>query len=121
MCQTSSQKYVHWFKVSHKLKKILFLTQLYIPPENTSVDLLEAFLSEVEQFDTDYKYVKLVGNVNARTATLDDIVEIDETLFDFLDTEVDLMLDNRVYAQLDSMNMSHRRCSQDKVSTRFGR
>ena len=31
------------------------------------------------------------------------------------------MLDNRVYEQLDSLNMSHKRCSQDKVSNRLGR
>jgi len=94
---------------SHKLRKILFLAQ-FISHRKTikyfSVDLLEPFYSKVEQFDTDYKYVIVVGDFNVRTATLSDIVELDETLFDFLDTEVDSMLDDGVYDQLDALNMS---------------
>ena len=31
------------------------------------------------------------------------------------------MLNDRVYEQLYSLNMSHKRCSQDKVSNRLGR
>ena len=66
-------EYVQWFKVSRGLTQTeedLIIGTIYIPPKNTkyfSVDILEAFYSEVEQLDTDYKYVILVGDFNART------------------------------------------------------
>ena len=85
-------EYVQWFKVSHSFTQTeedLILGTIYIPSENTkyfSADLLEAFYAEAEQFVSDYKYVILFGDFNARTATLSDIAELDETLFDFLDS-----------------------------------
>jgi hypothetical protein len=78
----TDSKYVVWFKCSEQLFKTdqpVFIGVVYIPPEYTKYSSEDAF-SELQQeylsFSNKSKYICLLGDFNARTATATDFVDL---------------------------------------------
>ena len=78
----TDSKYVVWFKCSEQLFKTdqpVFIGVVYIPPEYTKYSSEDAF-SEMQQeylsFSNRSKYICLLGDFNARTATATDFVDL---------------------------------------------
>ena len=88
----SESEYVMWFSLSGPLigtdEDVIF-GLVYIPPENTKFmpkTKLDMFYAELEEFNNKNKQVILMGDFNARTATLQDIIVVESNRFDCVDT-----------------------------------
>ena len=94
------------------------------PPENTKYikqDILDLFYSEVEQFNSTCKYVILLGDVNARTADIEDICNIDDEVLNSVQIDADVVFNVTFNRELINKDISYKRVSKDKTSTRLGR
>ena len=79
------------------------------------------FYSEVEELNSNHDQVILLGDFNARTASLTDINEIDNALCDFADIDASSVFDTDIFQYLNVNGMSYERFSQDKQTNRTGR
>ena len=123
MKSCTDSKYVMWFKCSEQLFKTdqpVFFGVVYIPPEYTKYSSEDAF-SELQQeylsFSNKSKYVCLLGDFNARTATDTDFVDliknryVDDYITDFVDNFTNV---------LNDLKMPLNRISMDKSKNKFG-
>ena len=119
----TDSKYVMWFKCSEQLFKTdqpVFSGVVYIPPEYTKYSSEDAF-SELQQeylsFSNKSKYICLLGDFNARTATDTDFVDliknrhVDDYITDFVDNFTNV---------LNDLKMPLNRISMDKSKTKLG-
>ena len=63
----------------------------------------------------------MVGDFNARTGSIPDVAEIDQSMFEFVNIDTNDVFSSNVYDQLSKQNMLFSRCSQDHVVNRCGR
>ena len=86
-----------WFKLSKYLlttDEDVLIRSVYIPPEHTKYikqDILDLFYSEVEHFNSTFKYVILLGDVNARTADIEDICNMDDEVLTSVQSDADVV------------------------------
>lgn len=74
------------------------------------------------QISLPYKYVLLMGDFNARTATLNDITIPDNNIFDFTAVESTSIFDADPIAEIQkNVNFTVTRSSQDKSTNKMGR
>ncbi|VDI31530.1 Hypothetical predicted protein [Mytilus galloprovincialis] len=100
---------------------------MYLPPENTKYTSNEAFTEvEIEMIELVNKYngqPLIVGDLNAKTKLLDDVVIPDDSLFDILDDFEDDSFVSYLYdyQNLCDSNVSLKRCSEDSsVPNNYG-
>ncbi|CAG2230000.1 unnamed protein product [Mytilus edulis] len=100
---------------------------MYLPPENTKYTSNEAFTEvEIEMIELVNKYngqPLIVGDLNAKTKLLDDVVIPDDGLFDILDDFEDDSFVSYLYdyQNLCDSNVSLKRCSEDSsVPNNYG-
>ena len=114
--------YVQWFKLSKYLlttDEDVLIRSVYIPPEHTKYikqDILDLFFSEVEHFNSTFKYVILLGDVNARTADIEDICNIDDEVL--TSVQIDAVFHVNTNRELISKDISYKRVLQDNTSNR---
>jgi len=81
-------EYILWFKLD---KTVLNYDEhfnfgvIYVPPDNTkffSRDIYDIFSHEIENFTTNNKNVILVGDFNARTGLLSELLSADNFIYD---------------------------------------
>ncbi|VDI68072.1 Hypothetical predicted protein [Mytilus galloprovincialis] len=122
--------YVQWFEISPELTGLranILVGGVYIPPEYSKYSTDNAF-SEIEtemmQFSENASSIILLGDFNARTATMPDFIVPDDTLFDILDLtdnqDVDTLKNMYSYNFLLDYNIPLQRSSEDKKSNGFG-
>ena len=75
---------------------------VYLPHESSKYSSEEAFIeieNEMIQFSNNHSNIVLVGDSNARSGKLYDIVEIDEDFFDILDIAdvADFVSENKLF------------------------
>jgi hypothetical protein len=58
------------------------------------------FYTEYENFCTNYKHIITFGDFNARTSNVDDILQVDEKLFDIIDIEYNNIFDVDILNEL---------------------
>ncbi|CAG2244943.1 unnamed protein product [Mytilus edulis] len=102
--------YVQWLVIHSNMLMIdknLLLGCIYIPPENTKYASNDAFndieTEMSELIEKTNSYVSLVGDFNAKTKLLSDIVIPDSKLFEILDD----IVDDDFYLMYDSNTPTH--------------
>ena len=116
--------YVQWFKLSKYLlttDEDVLIMSVYIPPEHTKYikqDILDLFYNEVEHFNSTCKYVILLGDVNARTADIEDICNIDDEVLTSVQIDADVVFYVNTNRELISKDISYKRVLQDNTSNR---
>ena len=89
-------QFVLWFQLSKTVLKSesdLVFGCVYIPPENSKYSSSDAF-DEIESemisiVSVDKKYIALIGYFNAKTGTLNDIIQPDDSFLDLFDIDSD--------------------------------
>jgi hypothetical protein len=101
----TDSKYVMWFKCSEqpfKTDQPVFVGVVYIPPEYTKYSSEDAFSELQQQYlssSNTSKYICLLGDFNARTATDTDFVDliknrnVDDYITDFVDNFTNILND----------------------------
>ncbi|VDI07422.1 Hypothetical predicted protein [Mytilus galloprovincialis] len=126
----SNSEFVQWVVLEKGLvdfDKNLLMGCMYLPPENTKYTSNEAFTEvEIEMIELVNKYNDqplIVGDLNAKTKLLDDVVIPDDSLFDILDDFEDDSFVSYLYdyQNLCDSNVSLKRCSEDSsVPNKYG-
>ncbi|CAG2205913.1 DUSP10 [Mytilus edulis] len=126
----SNSEFVQWVVLEKGLvdfNKNLLMGCMYLPPENTKYTSNEAFIEvEIEMIELVNKYdgqPLIVGDLNAKTKLLDDVVIPDDGLFDILDDFEDDSFVSYLYdyQNLCDNNVSLKRCSKDgSVPNNYG-
>ncbi|CAG2238348.1 unnamed protein product [Mytilus edulis] len=126
----SNSEFVQWVVLEKGLvdfDKNLLMGCMYLPPENTKYTSNEAFTEvEIEMIELVNKYngqPLIVGDLNAKTKLLDDVVIPDDSLFDILDDFEDDSFVSYLYdyQNLCDSNVSLKRCSEDSsVPNNYG-
>jgi len=117
----TDSKYVLWFKISKnifRLQQDVLFGIVYIPPEHSLYCVGDPF-SEIENeflnFSTNYDYICLLGDFNARTAEEPDFVETNYDEFSGM-----LDIDNEGIDMLNELNIDIQRKSMDHRKNNFG-
>lgn len=124
----SDCEYVQWCQISKTLFKgdeDLVFGIVYIPPDNTKFfkqSIVDKFYTEWRDMCSYNKYVLILGDLNARTATLDDVICRDEIIFDNLNIDSSQLADNDAYLEIQKHPLFNiQRKSQDQNCNRMGR
>ena len=120
-------EYVLWFKMSKSLfnadEDVVF-GAVYIPPASSSYnvnDILEEFYFELDENARLYKNLIIMGDLNARIATLPDITETDSDFYSHIDVDPDEVFSIDCIFELKKCNFDVKRMSQDRISNKCGR
>lgn len=118
---------MQWFKLSKILFDIdedIIFGAVYVPPESSKYmnqNLLDSFYAEIDNFISNYKYVILQGDFNARTSNMPDIVDADQRLFEYVNMDTRALFDTNLRELLRINNMNINRYSYDNSINRFGK
>ena len=90
-----------------------------MPPENTKYfkqHIVDMFYTELDMYTVKYNNVLLLGDSNARTALLDDLVGQNGNLFDFIHTDSTEIFETDAFSEIqNSNNFTINRRSKDKT------
>ena len=86
-------------------------------------DILESFYQELESFTQSCKYVSLLGDFNARKASLTDVTLTDNDIFEQTGINVESVYSLDIADQLKELeaNLDNHRVSKDVKVNEFGR
>lgn len=116
----TSSDYIFWARISGKfvnLKEDVLLGITYVPPNQSKYLNEDEFMTlemEVTSMCSQYSYVILTGDINARTAELRDFTEMDSFLADYFDFEPETLEFFDQQAKLHLAGVPLQRKSKDK-------
>ena len=122
----TDSEYVQLFKIyksSFSTGEDVMFGSVYIPPDNSpyfAIDLYETFKSEVERMLSSNRYAILLGDFNARTRNLSEILDLDDFIFNSINVNTSDMAQSTVTDILCKNNMLVHRQSCDTVTNRIG-
>ena len=83
--------------------------------------IYDTFFTEYENFTHKFIYVIITGNLNARCGSLDDITYVDETIFDVIDIDSNIVFEYDLTNVLKRLNFSIKRSSMGHTVNKVGR
>ena len=122
----TSSDYIFWARISGKfvnLNEDVLLGIMYVPPNQSKYLNEDEFMTlemEVTSMCSQYSYVILTGDINARTAELRDFTEMDSFLADYFDFESETLEFFDQQAKLRLAGIPLQRKSKDKKTNNNG-
>ena len=120
--------YVQWINISQKLfncEEDVIFGVTYIPPEISKYFqnlFLNTFMKNLKCTVIIIKYVIIMGDLNARTLNLQDIVYTDETIFRAISSDSQSICENGAFYEINKLDgFAIHRISNDTTSNRLGR
>lgn len=120
----TSSDYIFWARISGKfvnLNEDVLLGIMYVPPNQSKYLNEDEFMTlemEVTSMCSQYSYVILTGDINARTAELRDFTKMDSFLADYFDFESETLefFDQQAKLRLAGIPLQHK--SKDKKNNK---
>lgn len=121
-----NSEYILWLSIRNTLTNYtenMILGAIYLPPENSRFlndDDLNCFEHEIIEMTSNYKYVTLAGDFNARTSGLSDFVAADPFYNDLFGIETDERAHLDKHTFLENLAYPLQRKSMDKKTNAHG-
>ena len=116
----NNTEYILWVVLKTDLTNLshnMVIGAVYLPPENSrffNEDELNIFENEITQMCSDYKYVTLAGDINAKTSQLNDFIPSDPYLNDYFGIDSESRAHFDKYTILENLSIPLYRVSKDR-------